>query len=312
LVFFCFQAYKREVPTYGACILNEHMNKVLLVRGWNSKSWGWPKGKVNMGEDEVLCAAREVEEEIGFDVSPYMDAESVLSCKVGEGKMKIFVAAGVPEDTFFETRTRKEISEIKWHAINDLGKDNGPKSYGVMPVMGQLRSWLADRKRSLSRAKTPERKVTPTSPQFAGKMARKAAKEEVDAAGVPRDNVQTFGQSLQSFSVEEMFRVNQEKFGIVSTYSFEQYTTKLPQDAQPEAVVEQPEEVQETGKGKGKGKGMYAERYRPCEIHDIGMKANSNGEEILDGIGSESHSGKSALLNFTLDRNAIMRFMSFA
>ncbi len=257
-----------------------------------------------MGEDEILCAAREVEEEIGFNVSPYMDADSVLSCKVGEGMMKIFIAAGVPEGTYFETRTRKEISEIRWHAISDLGKDNGLKTYSVTPVLGQLRSWLADRKRSLSRAKTPERKNTPSSPQFAGKKARKAVREEIDAAGVARDNVQTFGQALQSFSVEEMFRVNQEKFGITSTYSFDQYTTKLPQ----KSTIEEAKATTKKG-------GMYAERYRPCEIRDVGMQSSEPRDEGPEGTTCQedlpSPSGTSALLTFTLDRSQIMRFMSF-
>jgi len=54
-----WKAYKLTVPTYGAVILDPSLDYVLLVQGF-SKSWGFPKGKVNEDEDSVRCAVREV------------------------------------------------------------------------------------------------------------------------------------------------------------------------------------------------------------------------------------------------------------
>ena len=54
-----WKAYKLSVPTYGIILLDPTMKYVLLVQGY-SKSWGFPKGKVNEGEDPVKCAVREV------------------------------------------------------------------------------------------------------------------------------------------------------------------------------------------------------------------------------------------------------------
>ena len=34
--------------------------QVILVKGWNSRSWGFPKGKINRDERPVDCAVREV------------------------------------------------------------------------------------------------------------------------------------------------------------------------------------------------------------------------------------------------------------
>ena len=34
--------------------------------------------------------------------------------------MRLYVVLGVPEDTVFETRTKKEIGEIAWHKIKEL------------------------------------------------------------------------------------------------------------------------------------------------------------------------------------------------
>jgi mRNA-decapping enzyme subunit 2 len=56
-----FMQYKIRIPVCGAIILNERLDKCLLVKGWSSKSgWGFPKGKINKDEENSICAAREV------------------------------------------------------------------------------------------------------------------------------------------------------------------------------------------------------------------------------------------------------------
>ena len=59
-------------------------------------------------------------EEIGFDVTPYINEKNAIVAKMGEQHMKLFVIPGIPEDTVFETLTRQEIKDIKWHVIADL------------------------------------------------------------------------------------------------------------------------------------------------------------------------------------------------
>ena len=71
-----FMAYKRCVPTYGVILLNTTLDKVLLVRSYRRNRWGFPKGKVNENESEVACAAREADEEIGFNVAEILDPDA--------------------------------------------------------------------------------------------------------------------------------------------------------------------------------------------------------------------------------------------
>lgn len=52
--------YKFSVPTSGVVLLNETMDFVLLVQGQGSKTWGFPKGKMNKDESFSACAIREV------------------------------------------------------------------------------------------------------------------------------------------------------------------------------------------------------------------------------------------------------------
>ncbi len=78
-----WRAYKTSVPTYGAVIISEGLDKVLLVQGfWTKTSWGFPKGKVNEDEAPHDCAAREVLEETGYDVAPHMDPEHYLEAVI--------------------------------------------------------------------------------------------------------------------------------------------------------------------------------------------------------------------------------------
>lgn len=52
-----FRHYKSNVPTYGAILLDESLNHILLVQGYfaSKNSWGFPKGKV-LGT--LTCAMR--------------------------------------------------------------------------------------------------------------------------------------------------------------------------------------------------------------------------------------------------------------
>lgn len=130
-----FQQYKQEVPTCGAALLNPQLTHVVLVRAWGSNArWGFPKGKLAKGETELDCAVREVLEEIGFDLTPYVDPSSTFAIDsfAGGRYCKIFVVPNISMDTVFMTKTRKEISHIQWVPLNVL--PDSPKSKLVTPI----------------------------------------------------------------------------------------------------------------------------------------------------------------------------------
>lgn len=113
-----FKKYKQGIPVRGGIILNETNEKVLLVSDWNHSSWGFPRGKINKQEEDMACAIREVYEETGFNMGPYIQSSrDYLQRNVGDKNLRFYVAMNVPNSTKFETRTRKEISSIKWFPI---------------------------------------------------------------------------------------------------------------------------------------------------------------------------------------------------
>jgi mRNA-decapping enzyme subunit 2 len=111
-----FIKYKTLVPVCGAIILNQNLSKILLVRGWKaSAGWGFPKGKINKDESLVVCAIREVHEETGFDIAPYIRHNEYIEKTFNDQRQRLFIIAGIPENISFVTQTRKEIGVFLSH-----------------------------------------------------------------------------------------------------------------------------------------------------------------------------------------------------
>lgn len=118
-----FMNYKREIPVYGIAMFNQSMEKVVMVRGWGEiGTWGFPKGKLGKNETGLQCAMREVLEETGVELSPYISPDRIEYLEHGHfgRRWGIFLVPGIPENIKFETRTRYEISEIKWLSVSEL------------------------------------------------------------------------------------------------------------------------------------------------------------------------------------------------
>lgn len=84
----------------------------------------YSQGKINEEEDPFDCAIRETIEETGFDPTEYCNADTYLTVKGDDQKsVTLFVATGVPLDTEFCPQTRKEISKVQFHYIDNLPKN---------------------------------------------------------------------------------------------------------------------------------------------------------------------------------------------
>lgn len=107
----------------------------LLVQGYPaSTSWGFPKGKLESGESDKDCAIREVRtasilsfnmfehdiiqcectqvyEETGFDIRALVQSDQYLEYQSQDNERvsRMYIIPGVPENTVFKPRVRKEI-----------------------------------------------------------------------------------------------------------------------------------------------------------------------------------------------------------
>lgn len=159
-----FLAYKTRVPVRGAILLNEAMDKVVLVKGWKKNAnWSFPRGKINKEEKDLDCAVREVLEETGYDLKAaglVKDEKHMkhIEITMREQHMKLYVFRGVPMDTAFAPQTRKEISKIEWVSLTDLptvkkNKQaqhdvvNANKFYMVAPFLNPLKKWISQQRK---------------------------------------------------------------------------------------------------------------------------------------------------------------------
>lgn len=169
-------------------MLNDAMDEVVLVKGWKKgANWSFPRGKINKDEKDLDCAIREVYEETGFDIRAaglVAKDEDVkfIEVTMREQHMRLYVFRGVPYDTYFEPRTRKEISKIQWYKLSELptlkknknhqegdGEDlaiNANKFYMVAPFLVPLKKWIAQQsKRDVLKGSYENKLVPSTVPQ---------------------------------------------------------------------------------------------------------------------------------------------------
>ncbi|XVF75544.1 hypothetical protein PTKIN_Ptkin13bG0195900 [Pterospermum kingtungense] len=151
-IFKDFTDYKVRVPVTGAIILDETYERCILVKGWKGTSWSFPRGKKNKDEEDHACAIREVLEETGFDVSGLLNKDEYIEVRFGQQRVRLYIVSGVKDDTAFAPLTKKEISEIAWHRLDDLQPATnevisrgitGLKLYMVAPFLASLKSWIS-------------------------------------------------------------------------------------------------------------------------------------------------------------------------
>lgn len=165
-----FITYKTSVPVCGIVLIDETLENILLVKGWNSKSWSFPRGKINKDEEEVACAVREGREEVGFDSSQYILRDQFLEGQFNEQLVKLFIAPNIPSATKFCTQTRKEIAQISWFNLNDIIRKQARGNFWpVKPFLADLQQWITKFKKgnnTLAAQKPKQVKsVQPSSPQ---------------------------------------------------------------------------------------------------------------------------------------------------
>ena len=162
-----FSLYKRKISNYGCILMSADCQRMVLCRVWNGKSFSFPAGKINQGEDGRNAAARETYEETGFDPSckfgltaawkqqdapkvtwnPVIQEEDALVVTDdNSGKRRTqYVVVGVPTDFPFEPVARKEVSSVQWFTFDNIPK----QSFAVTPFLGPLKKWVKKYKKRM-------------------------------------------------------------------------------------------------------------------------------------------------------------------
>ena len=115
------------------CIIIEN-NKVLLVYEKNRNFWGFPKGHMEKGENEIETALREVKEEVGLDVE-IIDKETryILNYIIRDEIDKTTVLYLARPKNKEIVMQESEIEKVKWcdfeEALETLTFDNSKEVF---------------------------------------------------------------------------------------------------------------------------------------------------------------------------------------
>lgn len=102
----------KKEKSCGCIIIKD--GKVLLILEKSSKKWGFPKGHMEEGENEIQTALREVKEEVGLDVEIDTSKRYTLNYIVNDNidKTSVYYIASTKDDKV--TRQESEIEDAKW------------------------------------------------------------------------------------------------------------------------------------------------------------------------------------------------------
>lgn len=146
-----YQNELRKVPTYGVIMLDCSLNNVLLVEAHKSGRWSFPKGKINQNEEHIDCAIREVKEECGINITPYLDPNKFfVNHRDSYVKSKLFFAFNVPHCDF-SASYNMEVRSYKWWSIKELFEiyknNNNYKFELVYPFLHDIKQYSDNRKK---------------------------------------------------------------------------------------------------------------------------------------------------------------------
>lgn len=116
----------RKEKSCGCIIIKNR--KVLLVYEKNRNFWGFPKGHMEEGENEIQTALREVKEEVGLEVEIDEKRRYTLNYIIRDKIDKttvLYIARPKSEEVIMQ---ESEIENIKWcdfdEALNTLTFEN--------------------------------------------------------------------------------------------------------------------------------------------------------------------------------------------
>lgn len=120
-----FKKYINSIPVCGAILINDQHTHVCMVQSYHSHAWSFPRGKLDQQENDIECAIRECKEEIGFDITQYINNKLYIQEHSNGKNIKLFICDNIDSNTaVFNTETKYEISDIQWIKINDLPSKN--------------------------------------------------------------------------------------------------------------------------------------------------------------------------------------------
>ncbi len=99
---------------------NNNETELLMVKGITSGKWGPPKGRNVPNEKYIETALREVKEEIGIDLSNYINMKNIRYVKAQKYIMYRYYFDDYMSNNIDIKLQKSELLEYKWFNVKDL------------------------------------------------------------------------------------------------------------------------------------------------------------------------------------------------
>ncbi|CAJ1447059.1 unnamed protein product [Effrenium voratum] len=138
-------------PRCGAAIFDARQERLLMVQSFH-RVWCFPAGKLEEGEEEVDCAVREVQEEIGIDIADRINERQFVKSIITDKQqraipVKLFIITGIPEKSSFKPRVKQEIEKIAWIRVSKLpgwgSEATNLRFLQMGSLVPELKRWLS-------------------------------------------------------------------------------------------------------------------------------------------------------------------------
>jgi 8-oxo-dGTP pyrophosphatase MutT (NUDIX family) len=151
--------YDTSKDKYNILLKSGEIKKILeeTTSLFKEPEWGFPKGRRNPGEDDILCAMREFYEETGlskqnYTLLKYMDPleESFFGTNRVHYSHKYYLAMCSPHQKVELNKDNhhmcREIGDIKWFSLDDalthIRSENVEKREMLLKVQSILRNYM--------------------------------------------------------------------------------------------------------------------------------------------------------------------------
>lgn len=117
-----WQEYITKIPVYGSVLIDPSFKYCLLLHTHFDKKihYGFPKGKINNGENAIDCAIRETYEETSYDISTKINKDCYVEGVVKGKCTRLYLIFNVDMKTEFYPQKDGEIDGYDWYVIKNL------------------------------------------------------------------------------------------------------------------------------------------------------------------------------------------------
>ena len=113
--------HSKTTPVYGAICLSSDLKYCLMINEIKGTYWGFPKGKIEEEETFIDGACREVAEEIGLNIIPYVNSSTyIIKVNFNNIEYTYYIVHNIPWNVRLKPLKNNEIKKIAWIPINSL------------------------------------------------------------------------------------------------------------------------------------------------------------------------------------------------